>query len=307
MKKNKNIPGEYLTPFDVEVFIGDDYTPQNRTNWEEVASPLTEGYRLVIRKKNRGKRTDVIDIFGVINPFGKIIIPLEYNDIGHCSENTFTVELNSQYALIDIDNKFIIPFDKFDCIGSMKEGIVSVAKNNKVGFVDRLSRVVIDFQYDIFESFRSMPSFTFGCCALKQNDKYGIIDHNNNVIVPFKWDYAQIMSGDRIIVDRYIADACGSKETGIINFKSEWVIPLANRTYVPVEDHLWREYIFDDNFCPFLTPDGIVPIGDRNVLEYWQYVMESMELYNNFSIDKLIEGVGELREFVQSKNDKLLR
>lgn len=300
MKKNKNIPGEYLTPFDVEVFIGDDYIPQNRTNWKEVASPLTEGYRLVIRKKKRGKRTDVIDIFGVINPFGKIIIPLEYDDIGHCSESTFTVELNSQFALKDIDNKFIIPFDKYDCIGSMKEGIVSVAKNNKVGFVDRFSRVVIDFQYDICESFNSMPSFTFGCCALKQNDKYGIIDHNNNVIVPFIWDYAEIMSADRIIVKSY--DSYGSEncESGIINFKGQWIMPLAHRTFIPVGDKLWRDFIENDSICPFLIPDGQIPIGDRNVLEYWQYVMEGMELYNNFSIDKLIKGVGELREFVKS-------
>lgn len=301
MKKNKNIPGEYLTPFDVEVFIGDDYTPQNRTNWEKVASPLTEGYRLVIRKKNRGKRTDVIDIFGVINPFGKIIIPLEYDDIGHCSESTFTVKLNSQYALKDIDNKFIIPFDKYDCIGSMKEGIVSVAKNNKVGFVDRLSRVVIDFQYDICESFNSMPSFTFGCCALKLNGKYGIIDHNNNVIVPFRWDYAEIMSADRIIVRRH--NVYGSRDygSGVINFKNQWVMPLSDRTFIPVGDKLWRDVFEDDSICPFLIPDGLIPIGDRNILEYWQYVMESMELYNNFSIDKLIEGVGELLEFVQSK------
>lgn len=293
MKKNKNIPGEYLTPFDVEVFIGDDYT-----------YPLMEGYRLVIRKKTRKKRSDDLEIFGVINPFGKIIIPLEYDGIDQCSENTFTVKLNSQYALKDIDNNFIIPFDKFDCLGSMKEGIVSVAKNNKVGFVDRLSRVVIDFQYDICESFCDMPSFTFGCCALKLNGKYGIIDHNNNVIVPFKWDYAKIMSADRIIVRSYDTYGSGNCESGIINFKSQWIMPLADRTFIPVADKLWRDVFEDDSICPFLIPDGIIPIGDRNVLEYWQYVMESMELYNNFSIDKLIEVVGELREFVQSKNDE---
>lgn len=301
VKEIKNIPGEYLSPSEVGVFIGNDYSPQNRTNWEEVASPLTEGYRLVIKKINRGKRSGIKDIFGVINPFGKIIIPLEYDNIGHCSENTFTVELNSQFALKDIDNNFIIPFNKYDCIGSMKEGIVSVVKNNKVGFVDRLSRVVIDFQYDICESFHLMPGFTFGCCALKLNGKYEVIDHNNNVIVPFIWDYAQIMSADRIIVKSY--DSYGSEnfESGIINFKGQWIMPLAQRTFIPVGDKLWRDFIENDPISPFLIPDGLIPIGDRNVLEYWHYVMESMELYNNLSINKLIEGIGELRKFVQSK------
>ncbi|MHC1778928.1 MAG: WG repeat-containing protein [Bacteroidales bacterium] len=84
VKEIKNIPGEYLSPSEVGVFIGNDYSPQNRTNWEEVASPLTEGYRLVIKKITRGKRSGFKDIFGVINPFGKIIIPLEYDYIGHC-------------------------------------------------------------------------------------------------------------------------------------------------------------------------------------------------------------------------------
>ena len=290
VKEIKNIPGEYLSPLDIEVFKGDDYI-----------YPLMEGYRLVIKKITRGRRSGVKDIFGIINPFGKIIIPLEYDHIGHCSENTFIVELNSQFALKDIDNNFIIPFDKYDCIGSMKEGIVSVAKNNKVGFVDRLSRVVIDFQYDISDFFHSMPGFTFGFCALKLNGKYGVIDHNNNVIVPFIWDYAQIMSADRIIVKSY--DSYGSEncEAGIINFKSQWIIPLAQRTFIPVGDKLWRDFIENDHISPFLIPDGLIPIGDRNVLQYWQYVMESMELYNNLSIDKLIEGVGELRKFVQSK------
>lgn len=60
-------------------------------------------------------------------------------------------------------------------------------------------------------------------------------------------------------------------------------------------------FIENDSISPFLIPDGLIPIGDRNVLQYWQYVMESMELYNNLSIDKLIEAVGELRKFVQSK------
>lgn len=296
VKKREYQRGEYITPYNVGVAKGETRMPEVRI-WQTVALPLCEGYRIVVRKRSHTKGADNRNRCGVVDAFGRVIIPMEYEDIYPCSESTFTVYRNGQWAVKDIDDNYIIPFGIYDCIGSMSEGIISVHLNGKVGFVDRFNRVEIDFQYDTCRHHYWMPSFHKGYCPVKLDGKYGVIDHYNNLIIPFQWDYIQVMCGNRFVVGNYIENDFYPHEEGVINHRGEWILPIAPRIIISIEENLWRELDIMQPICSFMTANGAVPVEDRNPVDYWRYVFEQMEIKNDFSLDKLMEGVGELQAY----------
>lgn len=135
---------------------------------------------------------------GVVDKNNKIIIPFEYNSISLLNNENNNplrldiIEPNNLYfvlkntsgfemkiGVIDFNGKIIIPLDYSNGYSIFNDGLISLEKNRKFGYVNRDNEVKIPFMYDA-----ALP-FYYGVASVENNKKYGVINVNNQIVVPF--------------------------------------------------------------------------------------------------------------------------
>jgi len=101
---------------------------------------------------------------GVINRYGKEIIPTTFYDIMPYSDYSFVVvykknETIYERSVYDTSGKQIIPPGKYYYIDRFHNGLAAVQKEQggKYGFINKKGDLVIPYQYDIVNDFREGP------------------------------------------------------------------------------------------------------------------------------------------------------
>ena len=84
---------------------------------------------------------------------------------------------------------------------------------DKIGFVDAQSNIIISPRYDWSSSFRE------GLCAVKEGDKVGFINARGEVVVPIMYDTALNFSEG-------LAGVCINKECGYVDAQGNTLIPF---------------------------------------------------------------------------------
>lgn len=102
--------------------------------------------------------------WGKINIIGEAVVPCEYLDETFLSKYLFDVS------------------DSYDSFGCVTEGLISVSKNSKQGFVNTKGEKVIELIYE--DSYR----FYNGTVGVKKYGKWGLIDNSGKQILPFVYD-----------------------------------------------------------------------------------------------------------------------
>ena len=69
-------------------------------------------------------------------------------------------------------------------IGCLQDGLASVLKDGKYGFIDKDGAVVIRPQYDFVSGFKE------GLSHAKKGSKKGYIDTQGKEVIPFEYDFA---------------------------------------------------------------------------------------------------------------------
>jgi hypothetical protein len=77
---------------------------------------------------------------------------------------------------LDTKSLFVIYKDLY-----FSEGLVTIEKNGKFGFMDRTGKEIIPPTYD------DAQAFSEGLAAVKLNDKYGFIDKSGKIAIPFQF------------------------------------------------------------------------------------------------------------------------
>lgn len=102
---------------------------------------------------------------GVINRYGKEIIPTTFYDIMPYSDYSFVVvnkknESLYERSVYDTTGKQIIPNGKFYFIDRFHNGLAAVKKEQggKYGFINKKGDLVIPYQYDMVNDFRNGPT-----------------------------------------------------------------------------------------------------------------------------------------------------
>lgn len=91
-----------------------------------------------------------------------------------------TVKQNDQWGCIDIDTgKLIVPIT-YNWINPFCEGLASVLKNEKWGFIDTNNKTVIPFKYDLADNFYN------GLAFVGRDGYCGYVDKNGNEVIPVK-------------------------------------------------------------------------------------------------------------------------
>lgn len=159
-------------------------------------------------------KTNIADFpypLGVVDRFGKIILNAEYRQIEFPDDrnNEYSpfsplsdipilvikrdlennpifsnLGVQESYGLVDGTGKFVVPLGVYDSIDKpYGEGLFTVCKDNKWGFIDKTGTVIIPLMYDY------SSGFIDGLAIVILNDYYGVIDKYNQAIIEFKFSH----------------------------------------------------------------------------------------------------------------------
>ncbi len=147
-------------------------------NW--VIKPSTHKLHYVKHFSNDRSMVMKNNKWGLIDNFGLIVLPVEYDEISFVpnSNNTlyFVSKNTKRKGCIDNEGKVVIPAN-YDKTGQFNEGFVNVFKDGKWGFADMNGNELIKCQYS------NVHKFSEGLAAVTIKGRWGYIDNTGKIIV----------------------------------------------------------------------------------------------------------------------------
>ncbi len=144
-----------------------------------------DSYNLALRSDDNGK-------WGAIDRTGKLVVPIEYDDINIYDEvliwvNDRTEQRSGYY---DKDGNIVVPLRQNSTGKGSKpaEGLIGIEKDNKCGYVDYAGNSVVEFEYD------AVGEFNGGFAPVQKDDVWGYIDKSGQYVVMPEYDQAQSFS-----------------------------------------------------------------------------------------------------------------
>lgn len=117
--------------------------------------------------------------------------------------------------LYDLKNHKLLSFSDYDEIsGYFENGLMKVVKNRKIGYVNKISEVVIPLIYD------EVKDISENKIIAKKDGFWGAIDMSNNIIIPFEYNYLNPFHENITFFSKDL----NSKKVGYINLSNQIVI-----------------------------------------------------------------------------------
>lgn len=167
IKEDDESPWELVDPTNKKIMKVDNYEMNNKYNFTLIESNASyyllnkntlapqkianvdkvrtaeKGY-FVVEKNNK---------FGFMNTEGKIVVPIQYDDVHAFDDMTdllpsdllFAVKQNEKWGFVDIHNKTVIPFMYDDVKGPFSYGIAPVYLNDALGLINLKNEKVSKF------------------------------------------------------------------------------------------------------------------------------------------------------------------
>jgi len=167
------------------------------------------------------------DKMGLLDRFGNVIIPFEYDEVIFLFDSFFRVKQHGEYGLVDIDGAIVIPVEydevlrygdffckvkqhgeygivntegvviipcRFDEIYYVDENFFAAYVGKKVTLIKTNGEVLFEPKYSDFLGVIDMAEFVFMKKVGEDGEgnpigKCGIVDYNDNEIIPFEYDY----------------------------------------------------------------------------------------------------------------------
>lgn len=171
------------------------------------------------------ERIEFIGKMGVIDSTGKIIFPIEFQDINFIGNNTAIYQLKSKYGYCKMDGSFVTE-PIFQTASEFSFGRAYVANKNKYGYIDASGKKVTELEFDDASSFDENKIAIIGI-----KNKYGIIDYEGNYIVEPKYtSIASFYGGNAFFEENDLY--------GIINSKGE----IVQKPYYKFKERFLRNY-----------------------------------------------------------------
>ena len=142
---------------------------------------------------------------------GKLVIPCQFGLANNFSEGLASVIKRAKWGFINTTGKLAIPY-QFDYAESFLEGLAKVKIAGKWGFINTNVYLVIPCQFDDAESFSE------GLAKVKIAGKWGFINTNGELAIPYQFDNAWLFSEG-------LAKVKKGEKWGFINTNGHLVIP----------------------------------------------------------------------------------
>jgi WG containing repeat len=166
----------YLLPFRRDSlwgFIDDQGTERVKAQYEWV-EPF-EGAQAIVGLNGRA---------GTINRSGRVVVPIEYDEIADPAEGTCTVERGDHVGAVDRNGELVVPMT-FEDVGEFSAGLAYAAREGLYGYIDPRGQVVIGLKY------LSAGTFHNGIAVVETEQGTGAIDVRDNFIVPPQYDWVE--------------------------------------------------------------------------------------------------------------------
>lgn len=141
--------------------------------------------------------------FGLIDPNGKSILSLMYEDLLPPMEERCAYKRKGRWGYLDAHYKPLISNIYEDASSFHFERAV-VKKNQKYGYIDKMGNPITPFVYDEAQAFHAMNEKEPGVhpifALVKQNGKTGIINTEGKNILPCVFDEIEFPSQDFMLV-----------------------------------------------------------------------------------------------------------
>lgn len=198
--KIKNARGEYDAP----MIIDKNGNPIARLQKNYYSYGIFQNGLAAVAIPNEKSENKNALLWGFVDKSGKEIIKCQYDEIVDDHDyykadrlGYFQVRKGNQWLLINQkDNQVLSGYDAYG-YRRFEEGLCSVLKDGKWGFVDEEGNEVIKPQYEV------VWAFSNGLAAFKSGDKFGYLDKLGNVVIEpifydagdFDGDYAKVRLG----------------------------------------------------------------------------------------------------------------
>jgi hypothetical protein len=234
--------------------------------------------------------------FGVLDQFGKIIIPVEYENIsaeGYWVWSGFILRKDKKYGVADYMGRMVIPleYDNIESLGGYY--YYRVAKNNLYGLINIHNRIILPFEYQkiyfvdntggyvfskkekewgygdttgitippVFSRIESFYGEKFLLVNSKTNPrKKGLVKPNGDTIVPLIYDTILYNDHNRFVDSTEKRILVGiNNEYGVIDINGKMIIPVGLNF---LSGEYWELYHF--NNVPSLFSTDTIPVGHNH-------------------------------------------
>jgi hypothetical protein len=130
-------------------------------------------------------------LYGITNEFGKDILKPTYKEMRIFENGLSKFQDKEKWGLIGEKGIIVLKpiYDTEYDFGLLSEGLISVKKNNKCGYVNLKGEIKINFIYDWTEQFCN------GIAFVKLNEKYNFVDFKGKLISDIWFDNFGINNG----------------------------------------------------------------------------------------------------------------
>ena len=93
--------------------------------------------------------------WGYIDGYGKVIIPLEYEEVGNFSEGLAAVRKDGKWGYINLKNEVVIPFEFTNRgVSSFKNGVAKYYTDSGIGLINMKGEIIAEPKYNSIEYVR---------------------------------------------------------------------------------------------------------------------------------------------------------
>lgn len=90
--------------------------------------------------------------WGYIDGYGKVIIPLEYEEVGNFSEGLAAVRKDGKWGYINLKNEVVIPFEFTNRgVSSFKNGVAKYYTDGGIGLINLKGEIIAEPKYNSIE------------------------------------------------------------------------------------------------------------------------------------------------------------
>lgn len=177
---------------------------------------------------------------GTINKMGRVVVPLECDDVLDPSDGISTVERGDKAGAVDRTGNVVVPL-MYQEVGEFSGGLAYAKKDGRYGFVDLAGNEVIPARFDAANTFRN------GVAVVGEQGRFGVIDARGNVVVPFDYDWVE---GFTAPVSRVRKDG----RMGVISPFGDVLLPVEHE-HVGIFNEGFA-MVMDKGRCGYVTMEG---------------------------------------------------
>lgn len=93
--------------------------------------------------------------WGYIDGYGKVIIPLEYEEVGDFSEGLAAVRKDNKWGYINLKNEVVIPIEFTNRgVSSFKNGVATYYTDSGIGLINMKGEIIAEPKYNSIQYLR---------------------------------------------------------------------------------------------------------------------------------------------------------